>query len=730
VLRPSCPPGWFYYKSHCYGYFRKLRSWSQAELKCQSYGNGSHLASVLNQNEVNVISRHIFGYQRNLPVWIGLHDPEKEVGSLATAPAQFQAPAYTSPFREPELQDSLLLRDPEALQQHQLHLSRKPCRAVLSIMVGSKDRRDAAAFGSSKEDPASEKSDAGSFTHTCSDTLSSPAEGFLKVTLLVGEFGDPRGTELHSWYSVLPRVGLLHSTRSHKMPATVWAQRVSVLLYGEKHLFLLSYLASPGGFLSQQPHCIRFFTIPPAPLAKTDTWPKDVGILALEVYFPAQYVDQTDLEKFNNVETGKYTVGLGQTRMGFCSVQEDINSLCLTVVQRLMERTKLPWDAVGRLEVGTETIIDKSKAVKTVLMELFQDSGNTDIEGIDTTNACYGGTASLFNAANWMESSYWDGRYALVVCGDIAVYPSGNARPTGGAGAVAMLIGPKAPLVLEQGLRGTHMENAYDFYKPNLASEYPLVDGKLSIQCYLRALDRCYAAYRKKIQNQWKQAGNSQPFTLDDVQYMIFHTPFCKMVQKSLARLMLSDFLSSSSDTQNNLYKGLEAFRGLKLEETYTNKDLDKALLKASLDMFNKKTKASLYLSTNNGNMYTSSLYGCLASLLSHHSAQELAGSRIGAFSYGSGLAASFFSFRVSKDASPGSSLEKLVSSVSDLPKRLDSRRRMSPEEFTDIMNEREQFYHKVNFSPPGDTSNLFPGTWYLERVDEMHRRKYARRPI
>lgn len=43
------------------------------------------------------------------------------------------------------------------------------------------------------------------------------------------------------------------------------------------------------------------------------------------------------------------------------------------------------------------------------------------------------------------------GRYALVVCGDIAVYPSGNARPTGGAGAVAMLIGPKAPLVLEQG---------------------------------------------------------------------------------------------------------------------------------------------------------------------------------------------------------------------------------------------------------------------------------------
>uniref|UniRef100_A0A2K5RR23 Hydroxymethylglutaryl-CoA synthase n=1 Tax=Cebus imitator TaxID=2715852 RepID=A0A2K5RR23_CEBIM len=432
----------------------------------------------------------------------------------------------------------------------------------------------------------------------------------------------------------------------------------------------------------------RFSTVSAVPLAKRDTWPKDVGILALEVYFPAQYVDQTDLEKYNNVEAGKYTVGLGQTHMGFCSVQEDINSLCLTVVQWLMERTQLPWDSVGRLEVGTETIIDKSKAVKTVLMELFQDSGNTDIEGIDTTNACYGGTASLFNAANWMESSAWDG------------------------------------------LRGTHMENAYDFYKPNLASEYPVLDGKLSILCYLRALDRCYAAYRQKIQNQWKQAGNDRPFTLDDLQYMIFHTPFCKMVPRSLARLMFNDFLSASRGTQSSSYKELEAFRDLKLEDTYSNKDLDKALLKASQDMFNKKSKASLFLSTHNGNMYTSSLYGCLASLLSGHSAQELAGSRIGAFSYGSGLAASFFSFRVSQDASPGSPLDKLVSSTSDLPKRLASRKCVSPEEFTEIMNQREQFYHKVNFSPPGDTSSLFPGTWYLERVDELHRRTYARRPI
>lgn len=55
------------------------------------------------------------------------------------------------------------------------------------------------------------------------------------------------------------------------------------------------------------------------------------------------------------------------------------------------------------------------------------------------------------------------------------------------------------------GLRATHMQHAYDFYKPDLTSEYPVVDGKLSIECYLSALDRCYAVYRSKAQAQWQR---------------------------------------------------------------------------------------------------------------------------------------------------------------------------------------------------------------------------------
>ena len=37
-----------------------------------------------------------------------------------------------------------------------------------------------------------------------------------------------------------------------------------------------------------------------------------------------------------------------------------------------------------RLEVGTESALDRSKSIKTFLMSLFAEHGNTDIEVIPT----------------------------------------------------------------------------------------------------------------------------------------------------------------------------------------------------------------------------------------------------------------------------------------------------------------------------------------------------------
>lgn len=38
--------------------------------------------------------------------------------------------------------------------------------------------------------------------------------------------------------------------------------------------------------------------------------PENVGILAIEIYFPSTYVAQSELEVFDKVSTGKYTIGL------------------------------------------------------------------------------------------------------------------------------------------------------------------------------------------------------------------------------------------------------------------------------------------------------------------------------------------------------------------------------------------------------------------------------------
>ena len=57
--------------------------------------------------------------------------------------------------------------------------------------------------------------------------------------------------------------------------------------------------------------------------------PENVGVLAMEMYFPKRYVAQTDLEEKDNCK-GKYTVGLGQTNMAFVDDREDITSIFLT----------------------------------------------------------------------------------------------------------------------------------------------------------------------------------------------------------------------------------------------------------------------------------------------------------------------------------------------------------------------------------------------------------------
>jgi hydroxymethylglutaryl-CoA synthase len=56
--------------------------------------------------------------------------------------------------------------------------------------------------------------------------------------------------------------------------------------------------------------------------------PQNIGIKAIEVYFPSQCLDQTELEKHDGVSEGKYTIGLGQSKMSFCDDREGTFGFC------------------------------------------------------------------------------------------------------------------------------------------------------------------------------------------------------------------------------------------------------------------------------------------------------------------------------------------------------------------------------------------------------------------
>jgi hydroxymethylglutaryl-CoA synthase len=348
-----------------------------------------------------------------------------------------------------------------------------------------------------------------------------------------------------------------------------------------------------------------------------------------------------------------------------------------------------------------------------------------------------GGTNAVFNSINWLESSAWDGRDAIVIAGDIALYKKGNARPTGGAGCVAMLIGPNAPLAFEPGLRGSYITHAYDFYKPDLTSEYPYVDGQFSLRCYTEAVDACYKAYNareKAIKSQTTAANGINGINghhtngngvhheedakapMDKFDYMAFHAPTCKLVSKSYARLLYNDFLA---DPEHPQFKEVAPeLKDMDYQASLTDKTVEKTFMALTKKRFNERVQPAIQVATMCGNMYCGSVYGGLVGLISNVAPKTLMGKRLGVFSYGSGLASSMFSLKVVGDTSE--MVEKL-----DLQNRLDARRVVAPEVYDEMCLLREKAHLKKDFKPLGEVEHILPGTYYLTEVDDMYRRKY-----
>ncbi|MDI1480144.1 hydroxymethylglutaryl-CoA synthase [Polyangium sp. y55x31] len=330
----------------------------------------------------------------------------------------------------------------------------------------------------------------------------------------------------------------------------------------------------------------------------------DVGIDAIALSVPRGYVELSELAEARGIPPSKYLNGLGMRRMAIAAPDEDPVTLAVNAARRLFERSGASPAEVGLCIVGTETAVDHSKPVAAFVHGMLGLPSACRI--FEAKHACFGGTAGLLSAVDWIASGSARGRAALVVCTDIARYPLRSAgEPTQGAGAVALLIRENPRLLsLDVGQTGTFARDVHDFWRP-LHHKEALVDGHYSVQCYLDALEGAYDAWRRL------DGATDEPLVRT-----CYHVPYGKMARKAHRHHRMMDGLTEEAADAS----------------------------------FVVEVEPSLDLPSRIGNVYTGSLYLALASLLNTQ-AREIAGQRIGLFSYGSGCCAEFFAGRTNPEA-------------------------------------------------------------------------------
>jgi hydroxymethylglutaryl-CoA synthase len=379
-----------------------------------------------------------------------------------------------------------------------------------------------------------------------------------------------------------------------------------------------------------------------------------IGIHALGLAIPRRYVDMADLARARGVDPDKYVHGLGAREMAVAEPGEDTVALAALAARRALAASGLSRHRLGMLVVGTETGVDHSKPVASFVHGLLDLPAAMRV--YDTQHACYGGTAGLMAAVEWIASGAADGRAALVVCSDIARYGVATAgEPTQGAGAVAMVVAADPALLeLDVGISGAASSHVHDFWRP-LGLREAQVDGHYSVQCYLDAVATAYRGWRSRAVARDVVRGDG--LVSERLARICYHVPFCKMARKAHLHLRRCD-LDDEGVAWDDAAAEAEAVRGA-----------------AS---FRKQVEPSLGLCARVGNIYTGSLYLGLAGLLQSQAA-SLVGERIGLFSYGSGCTSEFFSGVVARGAP-----ERIA--AARLPELLVARERITIAEYERIM--------------------------------------------
>lgn len=310
------------------------------------------------------------------------------------------------------------------------------------------------------------------------------------------------------------------------------------------------------------------------------------GIESLSFYTSRYYLDLATLAQARGIDPDKYAVGLGQHKMSCPPPDEDVVTLAANSAKQALVGID-PQD-ISMLLVATESGIDQSKALGIWVHHLLNLPKNCRV--VELKQACYAGCAGL--QLGLAHLALRPNKKILVIATDIARYGLNSpGEPTQGCAAASFVLSNTPKLVAFEPEHGVYTSHVMDFWRPNY-SDTAFVDGKFSTKIYIEALEECWNAYVAESKRSYH-----------DHHRFCYHLPFIRMAQKAHERLAKLNGAPPLTETVEN----------------------------------------SFAYSRQVGNSYTASLFIGLASLLEQDES-DLAGKRIGFFSYGSGCVAEFFS--------------------------------------------------------------------------------------
>jgi hydroxymethylglutaryl-CoA synthase len=316
-----------------------------------------------------------------------------------------------------------------------------------------------------------------------------------------------------------------------------------------------------------------------------------VGIDSIAFYTSHYALDLARLAETRNIDANKFYVGLGQHKMAVPPPSEDIVTMAANAATRALRDTDA--NAIEMLLFATESGIDHSKAAGIYVHDLLNLPARCRV--IELKQACYSATLALQLALPFLRQH--PEKKVLLIASDIARYGLGTAGESSqGCGAVAMVLSANPRILALESEYGVVTENVMDFWRPNY-SDAAFVDGKYSSKLYLNMLAKS-----------WEQYQTLSGRNFSDHAYYCYHTPVPKLVEK--AHQHLAKINNYQAESEEHLFA---------------------------------QVNPSLEYGRQIGNSYTASLYVGLTALLDL-TKENLAGKRLGFYSYGSGCVAEYFS--------------------------------------------------------------------------------------